>query len=285
MRHDTAVRACLATVGALVVAGLAACGGGDSKAPRPAASSGAGRFSHPTTIDNRWLPLRPGTKWVLEGRTSNGKARVPHRVEFVVTDLTKTIDGVRTVVVWDRDYDRGRLVEGELAFFAQDDAGSVWSYGEYPEEWKGAKLDGAPSTWIPGVAGARPGIMMQAAPRPGTASYLQGWAPTIDFRDKARVGGVSKRVCVPTGCYDNVLVTEERSPDEPDARQIKYYAAGLGNIRVGFKGDGQRESLVLVKTERLDGRARTRERRGALELDRRGYSVSKDVYGRTTPAN
>jgi hypothetical protein len=283
MRTDRLARAGLAVAAALVVLWAAACGG-DTRSTDVGKRRGAGAFSHPTRIDNRWLPLAPGTKYVLEGRTNHGRTRVPHRVVFVVTDLTKTIDGVRTVVVWDRDYSKGRLVEGELAFFAQDDAGSVWSYGEYPEEWKGRRLAGAPSTWIPGVAGARAGVMMQAAPRAGAPEYLQGWAPTIDFEDRARVDAVRPRVCVPAGCFRNVLVTAERSPDEPDAHQIKYYAPGVGNIRVGFKGDGQNERLVLLRTEHLAARARARVSKLALELDRRAYSVSKRLYGRTPPA-
>jgi hypothetical protein len=278
------VRAGLAVAALLAVAVAAGCGGGGGKKTPAASNKERGAFSHPTRIDNRWFPLQPGTKVVFEGRTNRGKKRAPHRIVFVVTDLTKTIDGVRTVVTWDRDYTKDRLVEGELAFFAQDDAGAVWAYGEYPEEWEGSKLAGAPSTWIPGVAGARPGVMMQAGPRTGTREYLQGWAPTIAFEDRAKVTGFRPRVCVPVRCYENVLVTEERSPDEPKARQIKFYARGAGNVRVGFKGEGQNESLVLVKIERLDAPTRERLAKGALELDRRGYSVAPKVYGKTPRA-
>jgi len=274
------MRSRLLAAAALLAITLAACG----ESTKGAKDSGARRFSDPTRIDNAWLPLQPGTKLVFEGRTNSGKKRLPHQIVFVVTDLTKTIDGVRTVVTWDRDYTKGRLVEGELAFFAQDDAGTVWAYGEYPEEWEGAKLAGAPSTWIPGLDGARPGIMMKHGPRAGTPEYLQGWAPKIEFEDRARVDGIRPRVCVPSRCYDNVLVTVERSPDEPKARQLKFYARGVGNIRVGFRGEGTNESLVLVSVERLDARARARVDRGALELDRRGYSVSPKLYGRTPRA-
>ena len=41
-----------------------------------------------------------------------------------VTDLSKVIDGVRTLVIWERDYTAGQLSEPELAFFAQDNAGN-----------------------------------------------------------------------------------------------------------------------------------------------------------------
>ena len=66
--------------------------------------------------------------------------RVPHRFVMNVTDLTKVIGGVRSVVTWDLDYTDGELVEAELAFFAQDKEGNVWRMGEYPEEYDGRKV-------------------------------------------------------------------------------------------------------------------------------------------------
>ena len=68
-------------------------------------------FSNPTKIDNRWLPLAPGTQFTLEGRADRGGGSLPHRVVFTITDLTKVINGVRAVVVWDRDINEGQLVE------------------------------------------------------------------------------------------------------------------------------------------------------------------------------
>src|SRR5262245_6825381 len=94
----------------------------------------AARFENPTVIDNPWLPMKPGTRLVYEGKSvEDDGAMVPHRVVINVTDLTKVVGGVRSVVSWDLDYADGELVEAELAFFAQDTAGNVWRMGEYPE--------------------------------------------------------------------------------------------------------------------------------------------------------
>jgi hypothetical protein len=249
----------------------------------PAAGAAKPSFSHPTRIHNRWLPLRPGTKLVYTGSEYIGKRRVNHRVVFIVTDVVKVIDGVRTVVVWDRDFNSGKLLEGELAFDAQDDSRTVWLFGEYPEEYSHGKLTGAPDTWISGIARARRGIAMQANPRTGTPSYSQGLAPKIGFADRAKVFLTGQRNCVPAGCYANVLVNEEWSPSEPRQRQFKYYAPGIGNIRVGFSGGGQRENLVLRTLARLSRRDMERVDAAALAIDRRGHRVSK-VYARTSPA-
>ncbi len=122
---------------------------------------------------------------MLEGDVG-GKDGLPHRVIFTVTGVTKVIAGIKTVVVWDRDISDGKLAEEELAFWAQDDAGNVWNVGEYPEEHYGAKV-AAPSTWLAGVNNATAGIHMWATRALGSRWYLQGWVPSIEFLDCARV--------------------------------------------------------------------------------------------------
>lgn len=277
---------------------IGACGGGgETRSDEPGASRSRAdevtdkdfdrkNFSNGATVDNKWNPLPPGAQYIFEGRSNRGQGRRPHRVIFTVTDLTKMINGVRTRVLWDRDINGGELLEGELAFHAQDDDGNVWNLGEYPEEYERGEPVRAPDTWIAGLDGARAGILMRASPRVGTPSYLQGRAPRIDFADRARVLKTGERDCVPLGCFEDVLVTDETNPLEPnDGHQRKYYAAGVGNIRAANgPGGKERETLVLVKVRRLSRRALAAVRRQALKLDKRAYAVRKSLYGRTPPA-
>src|SRR5829696_3625364 len=128
------------------------------------------RFDHPTNIDNRWLPLKPGTQLVYEGSAIDDGERISRRVVTTVTDLSKVIDGVRTLVISEGDYTAGQLSEPELAFFAQDNADNVWLVGEYPEEYEDGEFDKAPA-WISGQRGARAGITMLAEPRRGVPDY------------------------------------------------------------------------------------------------------------------
>ncbi len=80
-----------------------------------------------THIDNKYLPLKPGSKLIYKGSAipEGEKTRVKRRVVTTVTDLSKWIDGVRTLVIWERDYTAGKLGESEIAFFAQDKAVNV----------------------------------------------------------------------------------------------------------------------------------------------------------------
>jgi hypothetical protein len=239
-------------------------------------------FSPVPWVDNRWFPLRPGTRWILRGSVTGSS----HRVETTVTDLTKVIDGVRAVVVLDEDFDGGTLQEAELAFFAQDDDGTVWALGEYPEEYDNGSLTGAPSTWIVRIQDATAGIAMRARPAVGTPAYRQGYAPAIGFDDCAVVVRNGARTCVSAGCYHNVLVTDEWAPNDPQGgHQRKFYAPGVGLVRVEPVGGDSPEILGLAGRSCLGPGALAQVRDRVLRMDRRGYTVSPDVYGRTAHAD
>lgn len=241
-------------------------------------------FNNSTTIDNEWFPLTPGTQFVYEGATVEDGESIPHRLEFTVTDLTKEIDGVRTVVAWIVDYSDGELVEKEVSFYAQDNDGNVWYLGEHPEEYEDGEFVVAP-TWIHGLAGAQAGISMTAAPQLETPSYSQGWGPAVDFRDRGQVSEMGQEVCVPVDCYEDVLVIEEFTREEPNAFQLKYYARDVGHVRVGWRGeDAQQEELELVELIELTPEGLAEIRELALDLEAHAYQISEDVYGQTLPA-
>jgi hypothetical protein len=240
-----------------------------------------------THIDNKYFPLKPGTQLTYKGSAipEGEKTRVKRRVVTTVTDLSKWIDGVRTLVVWERDYSAGKLGESELAFFAQDKAGNVWLLGEYPEEYKNRKVVDAP-TWISGRKGARAGIAMLANPQLGTPDYAQGFAPPpVEFKDRARVYRKGQKTCVPVKCYKDVLVIEEFEKGEPGMFHLKYYAPKVGLVKVGWRGarEEEKETLALVKRQQLSSKALTNARKEALKLDNRAYKRS-EVYRKTPPA-
>jgi hypothetical protein len=252
----------------------------------PIAAFNPKNFSHPLRIDNPWSPLKPGTQYALTGETIAGSGLLPHEVIFTVSDVVKPIAGIETRVLWDRDFDNGALAEAELAFFAQDDAGNLWMMGEYPEEYdpETGAFQGAPSTWIPGLDRAIPGTLMLADPLHGSGYYLQGRAPSIRFLDCAMVYKTGLDVCVPVGCYSNVLETDERGPLEQNSgHQRKYYVRGIGNIRNDFVGDKQGEVLTMTRLTQLSSSQLRDVRREVLKQDARGYKFSA-VYAQTAPA-
>src|SRR6185503_8921516 len=185
-RGDLVRRLCVGVVVASLFALLAsACGDDDPSHAVTEKDFPKMKWSHSATVDNTWLPLVPGTQLTYEGRANRGTGILPHRIVSTVTDLTKVIGGIRAVVIWERDFNEGQMVESELAFQAQDNDGNVWNLGEYPEVYEQGKLVGAEDTWLQGVHRAKAGVLMRAKPQVGAPSYLQGWAPEIEFRDRA----------------------------------------------------------------------------------------------------
>jgi len=256
------------------------------------------QFDNPTRIDNKWLPFEPGTQWVYEGSAipENGGPREERRLVVTVTDLTKVVDGVRTLVVHDQESTEGGVtVEPEVRFHAQDNEGNVWYFGEYREEFEDGKLV-EPRAWVPQQKGAREGISMPAEPRTGTPSYAQGYAPPpVEWIDRGRVFKVNQKTCVPVDCYDDVTVIDEFERTKPGAYQTKYYAPGVGEVRTGWRGpkEKEKETLELVEYRHLGPKDLAKVREEAIKLDRRGYEqpnevgpfwqYTKEVYRHTQP--
>jgi len=242
----------------------------------------AANFENSTDINNDWMPMKPGTFWAYEGTAVDDEGNtIDRRIEFTVTDLTKDLGGIRTVVGYDQDINDGELSEPELIFLAQANDGTIWHFGQYRESFEDGELVGG-QTWLAGyVDGAKPGIMMPAQPQAGTPEYSEGFAPPPFFWDDHaqidKVGG--QKVCVKAGCYDDVIVIKEFEPRLPGIAQLKYWAKGAGCIKVGYTGpDPEKEELELTKVNHLSGDELTKIRNAALTLEYRAF-----VYGRTPP--
>jgi hypothetical protein len=292
-------RALLVGTGAVALALLAPAGIAAASPDPAAAANGAARsasacpllvpfqadhFSDPTRIDNRFLPMVPGTQHVYTG-TANAGA---HQIVSTVTDLTKVVDGVTTRVVHEVDIQDGQVTESELTLFAQDIRGDVWNLGEYPETFSDSgKFTGAPDTWVAGLRQAQPGIHMLAHPESAPfrdVLYLQGRAPRIDFLDCARVHSVDGTVTVPVGTFHNVLTTYETSPlESTTAIQTKEHAPGVGIVRVGAINDPEGETLVLSSNVVLGNAARQKADAMALQIDAHGRQTN-NVWAQTPPA-
>ena len=182
-------------------------------------------FDDSTTVDNTWFPLEPGAYSVFEGSAIDDGERISRRVVTTVTALTKEIDGVHSVVIWERDYDDGRLVEAELGFFAQANAGNVWYFGEDTKEYENGEVVSTKGSW---EAGAKPGIIMHADPEVGQ-SYRQEYYPG-EAMDMARVLSLNTSVSVPYGSFDHALETREWTPLQPGFSEKKYYVRGVGPL-------------------------------------------------------
>jgi hypothetical protein len=266
---------------------VAACGS-DGDGDQPATTDGTtstsasiekGKFTR-AIGSNKWFPLEPGTQSVRLGRLNRGNRELSHRRVFTVTDVFKTIDGVRTVAVLDQDVDAGQVAEQALDFFAEDRRGTVWYFGSYTEAYEGGQFVNAADAWLAGVDGAEAGIMMPARPRTGTPEYVQAKVPG-DEPDVAQVRETGVRNCVPFKCYGNVLVIQEGG----SGGEAKYFAPGVGGIRTKplYEG-GEQEIEELINFTQLSPKALAELSREVLKLDKHARETAQDVFGDSQPA-
>jgi peptidase YpeB-like protein len=242
----------------------------------------AKNFSRPTIIDNKYMPLKPGSKHVFEGYTiEDDGEKVPHKVIQIITDLTKVVNGIETVIGWEVDIEDGKLAESELWFRAQDDEGNVWHFGEVKEVYDdNIKLAGA-KVWLDGFLGCKSGIIMPGKPAEGKPSISQGYAPGVYvWDDRGQVRKMGETVTLPLGTFKDVMVVEEWSAPErlKEAIQLKYYAPGVGYIQVGFEGnDPVKEVLNLVEHSQLAGKEMDAARAEALLVEERSFFYGRDT--------
>lgn len=175
-------------------------------------------------IDNPYFPLRPGSRWVLEG-SGDAEGEVD---TVTVLEETRVVMGVECVVVRDEVSQDGEPVEITDDWYAQDRDGNVWYFGEETAEYANGEVVSTGGSWEAGVDGAQPGIIMAARPLVGVAYRQEFYAGEAE--DMAVAVELDQRAEVAAGSFDNVLVTEDWTPLEPDVRERKSYAPGVGLI-------------------------------------------------------
>jgi hypothetical protein len=77
-------------------------------------------------VDNPYFALAPGSTYTYQSETDEGT----EKNIVIVTNETRNILGVSTVVVWDRVWLDEELIEETYDWFAQDKEGNVWYMGE-----------------------------------------------------------------------------------------------------------------------------------------------------------
>jgi hypothetical protein len=193
-----------------------------------------------TDIDNPYLPLRPGNRWVYRESNPEGDR---DKIVVTVSKRTKVVDGVRVRIVRDVDTNRkGRVVEDTRDWYAQDKDGNVWYFGEDTRSYEGGETSRAGS-WTAGVRGALPGIAMPANPQAGQRyrqEYAKGRA-----QDDGEIVRTDERASAPSGRYRGVLVTRDTNALVANDVEYKFYARGVGQVlAVGVAGDPDREELI-----------------------------------------
>jgi len=187
-------------------------------------------------VDNPYFPLVPGTTYKFIQKF--GKETSDNDV--TVTHDTKTIIGIKCIVVHDTVTQKGVVKEDTFDWYAQDKDGTVWYMGEDTKEFLGANRVSTEGSWEAGVDGAEPGIMMVKDPKPGGPFYQEYYAGHAE--DMTQFVALNQSVTVPYGTFADCIKTKEWSMLE-SGYENKWYCKGLGVIR---EESTAKEVLTLV---------------------------------------
>jgi hypothetical protein len=194
-----------------------------------------------TEIDNPYFPLSVGSQWVVRVTDPKG---LEQRQVITVTDQTRRIaDGVEARVVRDIVSEDGKPVEVTADWYAQDSAGNVWYFGEDTAEYENGKLKTRSGSFEAGVDGADAGIAMPAQPEVGQTYRQEYYAGQAE--DRTAVLSLDEQAEAPFGHFNDVVLTKDYTPLEPDVLEYKLYAKGVGQVlAVTVSGGSEREELI-----------------------------------------
>jgi hypothetical protein len=199
-------------------------------------------FSNSTTITNPYFPFDVGRVYIYESQTGEDM----ERTEVAFTDVEKTVMGIPCVVIRDRVYLNGQLIEDTHDWFAQDNEGNVWYMGEDVQNYNldGTYRDSA-GAWEAGIDDAKPGFMMLANPQAGM-TYRQEYYFN-HAEDEAQVEEVGLTISTPLGTYENCIRTKEWTDLEPDVLEYKFYAPHIGVIKTLNITDNEEANLIEIR--------------------------------------
>jgi len=273
---------------ALVLATVAVgCGGGSkstSTGKFEQAKLNPARFGPQVVGANRWLPLKRGTQWVWLGTTEVEHRAVPHLVVSTVTDVSRTVAGVPTILVLEVVINSGQVAHESLSYLAEDSHRDVWDLGRYGEAQPGGRFTSVTDAWLAGVNGALAGILMPADPHPGTTPWVIAKPPGADA-EVAEAVQTGQSHCVPSRCYSGVLVLRQGTTKAPNM-ELKYYAPGIGEIDnvpgpASIHKDVEKLSSVMPVSSRRVPEVRAE----ALKLDAHARTTTPSVFAPGAPAH
>lgn len=186
-----------------------------------------------TTGSNTYFILQPGFQLLLQG--IEGKDTTI--LKITVLNETKVVDSVETRIVEEYEAVNGIPIEISRNYYAFcKETGSIFYFGEDVDMYKNGVVSGHETAWLAGgqnKAGIQmPGIFLLGS------RYYQEIAPGVAM-DRAEIISISETMDTPSGKYNNVLKTEEGTAMNPNEKENKYYAPGIGLIKD--------EDLLLVK--------------------------------------
>jgi hypothetical protein len=194
-----------------------------------------------TVVDNPYFPLPVGRKLVYSG-IKDGQTQTD---TVTVTSQKKVILGIPATVVNDVATHDAAILESTSDYYAQDTQGNVWYLGEDTVHFLPNGKADTSGSFLAGIDGAQPGIIMKATPAIPDAYRQECYAGQAE--DTAWVVATGSTTRVPYGNVRNTLSTLEATGLEPGAYDEKVYGLGIGIVsEKSLTGQNEIAQLVSV---------------------------------------
>ncbi len=192
-------------------------GGPGDEAPLPEPT-----FALASEVSHSYLPMRPGMVWVYEGYDH---LRFRRDVLRVLAEK-RLIHGVACTGVLQEVSLDGVLHERTTLWYAQDDAGGVWQFGEQSIDYGDGPARLTADSWEAGLNGDLPWLYLGADPLPG--SVFGGEHVGHAERIVVRATGVLADVTA--GVFGDCIEIVESNPDDPEDEDLIIYAPDVGMV-------------------------------------------------------
>jgi len=238
----------LGLLGAVLIGVLGACGA----SPTTLGPSGIDGLTIPTPtpdpddfgdgVANPWFPLQPGTAWTYRRDTPTQSQTFAAEV----LPVSEEIAGVATTGVRWEVRRHGRTVPVLVRWYAVDDAGNVWWFGQ--DVRRGPLVDDlARDSWTAGEDGAEAGLVLSAEPRVGDG-YANAEAPGVVER-RSTVVSLTATVATPRRTYTDAVLTRDLSSLQPTQVVQSFYARDIGLVAQQTTGAATADlTLLRVRT-------------------------------------
>ena len=158
-------------------------------------------------VNNKYFPLVPGDT-LFYRNTVIEKGTTVQDIFVTTTHNIKVIQGVNCTVVHDyvTDHATGTLVENTFDYYAQDDCGNVWYFGEDTKKYNPDGTFSAEGTFTAGVDGAKAGIIMPGNPHYSKTYYQEFYVGHAE--DQGLNLSTNNTITIGLGTFTNCLKTK-----------------------------------------------------------------------------
>lgn len=195
-------------------------------------------FVNPPNL-NPYLPVKIGNFWAYEGGgETNTVEMLPKTklIEDVTCLVSRDLVKVGGVDLEDTDDWFGQRKDGAVVYCGEEVKDFATFAGDNPVERELVEIEGS---FKVGRDGDRHGTLMPGTPEVGR-TYRQEWSPgnaedaatilstTYSFGDDPELDAFVPQALADHLCDHDCIVTFDFSPLEPEAREHKFYALGIG---------------------------------------------------------